>query len=81
VFSDDDGIIPETKGPKGSPINTLVITANGIVKLLKELNPHKASGPDEVSALKECADEVGDALAFLFTASLEHFVKRNWQSQ
>jgi len=54
-----------------------VITANGIVKLLKELNPHKASGPDEVSALKECADEVGDALAFLFTASLEHFVKRN----
>ena len=73
IFSKDDSITPDIKGPKGSPLNNLEITANGIIKLLEELNPHKASGPDGISArlLKERADQVGDTLAFLFTTSLD----------
>jgi hypothetical protein len=36
------------------------ITTNGITKLLKNLNPYKAQGPDNLSPriLKELADEI-----------------------
>jgi hypothetical protein len=36
------------------------ITTNGIIKLLKNLNPYKAQGPDNISPriLKELADEI-----------------------
>ena len=36
------------------------ITTNGIIKLLKNLNPYKAQGPDNSSPriLKELADEI-----------------------
>ena len=72
AFSTDDGKTPEIKGEKVLPINKLTFTKNGIVKLLKELDPEKASGPDGVSArlLKECADEVANTLVLLFTASM-----------
>jgi len=73
VFSKDDDTTPITSGPAGTNIDNLTVTKNGIIKLLKDLNPHKASGPDGVSAriLKECANEVADGLVFLFNASLK----------
>jgi len=48
VLSKDDGKTHEVNDPKGSLIENLVFTTNGVVKLLKELNPQKASGPDVV---------------------------------
>ena len=73
VFSHDDGTSPTIHGEKGAIIDDLTFTANGIIKLLSNLNIRKASGSDEVSAriLKECAHEVGKPLVLLFSASLE----------
>ncbi|XP_066934925.1 uncharacterized protein, partial [Clytia hemisphaerica] len=38
------------QGPKGSNIKDIVFTRNGIHKLLSNINPKKACGPDNVSA-------------------------------
>ena len=72
VFSKDDGKTPIPNDQPGTQINDIIVTKNGIVKLLKDLDPHKASGPDGIGAktLKECADQVADGLVLLFNASL-----------
>ena len=41
VFSNDDGSTPEIFGTKGTEMSELIVTRNGIVKLLNELNPNK----------------------------------------
>ena len=48
-------------------------TAEGIKKLLTELNEHKSKGPDNISAklLKSLAGEISPALAVFFQATLE----------
>ena len=74
VFTTDDGTSPEVKGPKATtPIGDITFTKNGILKLLNELNPSKASGPDGISAriLKECSEVIVDTLILIFTASLQ----------
>ena len=45
----------------------ITITINGVKKLLEKINPHKASGPDMVSAkfLKEVATEISPAITLL----------------
>ena len=54
---------------KMKPFN---ITVNGILKLLKQLNPYKAPGPDNLSPriLKELATEVAPLLQLIFQKSL-----------
>ena len=44
-----------------------------MIKLLQKLDPHKASGPDNIPArlLKELADSLGPALAILYQASVD----------
>ena len=44
----------------------------GVAKLLTQLNIHKASGPDGLSArvLKECCSEIAPVLAYIFNESL-----------
>lgn len=48
------------------------ITTKGVVKLLKELKPGKAPGPDNISPLilKELAEEIGPALATIYRSSI-----------
>ena len=48
------------------------ITVNGTQKLLQNLDPSKATGPDEIPAriLKQYASEFAPHLAFIFNASL-----------
>ena len=48
-------------------IEDIDITLNGIVKLLKGLNPAKLPGPDNLSpkVLKEIANEVGPLLLLI----------------
>ena len=43
-----------------------------MVKLLKNLKPHKATGPDDIHLmlLKDAADEIAPATTLLFQASL-----------
>ena len=59
-------------GIASNNIPEIRITVNGVKKLLKELNPYKASGPDEIAArfLKETSEELGEGITFIFRASL-----------
>ena len=48
------------------------VSANGIVKLLTNLKPHKAAGPDNIQArvLKELKTEIAPILEDIFQTSL-----------
>ena len=59
------------------------ITVSGIEKLLKQLNPTKASGPDNISprVLKEVASEIAPSLILIYRASMKSgIVPRDWKS-
>ena len=49
------------------------ITCNGITKLLKQLNPYKAPGPDNISPriLTELATDISPLLQLIFQKSLD----------
>ena len=73
VYTREQAGDPPSKGP--SPyrdIGDLFIDPNGVRKLLDRLNPHKSSGPDDLSArvLKECSAEIAPVLACIFNQSL-----------
>ena len=58
------------------------ITHNGILKLLLNIDPNKAVGPDEVPGqfLKLCAYEIADIYVLLFQASLDQgIVSLDWK--
>ena len=54
-------------------MDDIVVSNEGVTKLLKGLNPSKALGPDELhpSVLKELATELGPVFAHLFQKSLD----------
>ena len=54
-------------------MNDIVVSKDGVIKLLKGLNPSKALGPDELHprVLKELATELGPVFAHLFQQSLD----------
>ena len=54
-------------------MNDIVISKDGVIKLLKGLNPSKALGPDELHprVLKELATELGSVFAHLFQQSMD----------
>ena len=54
-------------------MNDIVVSAVGVTKLLKGLNPSKALGPDELHprGLKELASELGLVFAHLFQQSID----------
>ena len=73
VFSTDKGDIPLIQTQyANSSISNIDINTEGIIKLLNQLNPNKASGPDNISVrlLKETSSEIAPALALIFQASL-----------
>ena len=57
-------------------MNPIKINSFGILKLLRNLNPNKAIGPDNIPGkfLKLCANEVADIYTVLFQASLDQGV-------
>ena len=70
---------PVNKTPSMPNIN---ITKAGIQKLLKDLKPGKAAGPDNISprVLKELSDVVADPLTTIFRKSLsEGKVPQDWK--
>jgi hypothetical protein len=54
-------------------MQNITITENGVYKLLRNIKPHKATGPDNIQAryLKELALDLTPAITFLFQTSLE----------
>ena len=53
-------------------MNDIAVSKDGVIKLLKGLNPSKALGPDELHprVLKELATELGPVFAHLFQQSI-----------
>ena len=61
---------------------SIVVDTNGVVKLLKHLKPHTATGPDGIPAmlLREAAVELAPAIALLFQASISQgTVPTSWK--
>ena len=54
-------------------MDDIVVSKDGVIKLLKGLNPSKALGPDELHprVLKELATELGPVFAHLFQQSID----------
>ena len=54
-------------------MDDIVVSKDGVTKLLKGLNPSKAIGPDKLHhrVLKELATELGPVFANLFQQSIE----------
>ena len=54
-------------------MNDIAVSKDGVIKLLKGLNPSKALGPDELhpGVLKELATELGPVFAHLFQQSID----------
>ena len=71
--SEPKDTIPD-KGPSQHPnIPTLTISTPGIMKLLNDINPHKATGPDNINGhiLKELKEQIAPILQLIFTKSFE----------
>ena len=59
------------------------VTSPGIKKILENLDPHKAVGPDNIPGafLKICAADMADVYSFLFQASLDQgVVPPDWKT-
>ena len=73
VFTSEDTDHLPNLGPSPYPdLSNIKVHVQGVVKLLKNLNPHKATGPDNLPSrlLKEVADEIAPSLTLLFQATL-----------
>ena len=83
VFTrEDTSNIPSPSGNPYPDMAPIEISEEGVKKLLKNSNPHKASGPDEIPAkvLKECADEIAPYLTIIFTKSLlDGCIPEDWK--
>jgi len=55
------------------PIADITVQVSGVVKLLRNINPYKAIGPDNISArfMNETIAELAPALSLIFQASLQ----------
>jgi hypothetical protein len=60
----DTTTLPVKGNSTTKSMNDIYITENGVIKLLKDLSPHKASGPDQIPTrlLKLCASELAPAV-------------------
>jgi hypothetical protein len=60
---------------KFNTIKDINITENGVNKLLKDLNPNKAAGPDNITprVLKELATHTAPILTMIFRCSYQLF--------
>ena len=58
---------------RSAPFMDDVVSKDGVTKLLKGLNPSKASGPNDLHprVLKELATELGPVFAYLFQQSID----------
>ena len=80
--SEDTTSIPRltpTDHPDAKPI---VVNRKGVLKLLKDINPYKATGPDAIPGRlrKTLCDEVVDTLCTIFQASLDQgIIPQAWK--
>ena len=69
VFTDENtSSQPKLNGSPSPDIDHLEITVEGVRKLLSNVNPKKANGPDNIPnrVLKECATSISPYITTLF---------------
>ncbi len=74
VFTREDTTsIPTMKSNQFPSMSSISVSVAGVMKLLKGLQPHKATGPDSIPSrlLKELHVELAPALAHLFQTSID----------
>ena len=74
VFTNETNTNIPDKGTSPHPqMPDIHINNNGILKLLSNINPHKACGPDNINGrvLKELKEHVAPILTLIFTKSLQ----------
>ncbi|MEW8544058.1 MAG: reverse transcriptase family protein, partial [Candidatus Thiodiazotropha sp.] len=82
----DEGVIspasvPEQNVSSFSAMSDIYVSENGILKLLKDLNPHKAAGPDELKplVLQRLRETLAPMIQVIFQRSLTMGqVPRDW---
>ena len=83
VFTEEDtSFIPAPTGKPLPSMEEIVVTEEGVRRLLHKMNPHKAAGPDTIPAkvLKECADELSPMLVILFNKTFsDGLVPDDWK--
>ena len=64
--------IPSKGTSPFTAMGEITVDPKGVIKLLNNLNIHKAPGPDGLSArvLKECSSEIAPVLTYIFNESL-----------
>ena len=73
MFSkEDNNNIPTKEGTYYPTVPDITIHQKGVLKLLRNINVHKATGPDQIpwKLLKELATEISPILTTIFSASL-----------
>ena len=75
--SENEVPLPEKSAP---PMSDIHISNEGVIKMMKGLNPSKALGPDELHprVLKELAVELGPVFPHLFPQSLDGEIPKEW---
>ena len=79
----DQTNIPQPEGQPYPPMPDIEISREGVLKLLKKINPNKASGPDMIPAriLKDLAEELAPILTEIFRRTLvDGEVPVDWRS-
>jgi hypothetical protein len=74
--------IPDMGRQRVPIMESIHVTNNGVLKLLRDLDPHKAAGPDEVPPyiLKAAAEEIAPILTGIFQKSLDTgIVPQDWK--
>ncbi|XP_019628840.1 PREDICTED: uncharacterized protein LOC109473420 [Branchiostoma belcheri] len=68
VFTRETPAIPTRRGRKTKPMPKISIHKQGVLKLLQNLNPTKAAGPDGLSPkiFKELSEQLADPLTRIF---------------
>ena len=83
VYKKEDTSNLQDKGPSPHPsMKNITVSIPGVIKLLNNLNPYKAAGPDTIPIfiLKTAAEELAPALTKIFQKSLNSgTVPEDWR--
>lgn len=83
TLEDDTDSLPSPQIACSDKMQPIVVTLKGTIKLLKELDSNKSSGPDGLhpKILKGCSVSIAPYLVLLFNQSLENgIVPDDWKS-
>jgi len=75
AFTTEDTTTVPNKGQSPHPtMPEIKINTNGVIKLLKSINPHKGTGPGNIPAhfLNNLSEELSQVLSFFFQLSIDN---------